>query len=77
MPDTTCSRCATTRAGFERAPFPGAIQQFLLGNDFQGPARERHEHVDHLRPKPPVRALTRNDPGGRVDAPVANLQDAG
>lgn len=25
MPDLTCARCATTRAGFERAPFPGKI----------------------------------------------------
>lgn len=25
MPDITCSRCGQTRAGFERAPFPGAI----------------------------------------------------
>jgi Fe-S cluster biosynthesis and repair protein YggX len=25
MSDITCSRCANTRAGFERAPFPGKI----------------------------------------------------
>src|SRR5688572_32397471 len=25
MADITCSRCANTRAGFERAPFPGTI----------------------------------------------------
>lgn len=25
MPDISCSRCGQTRAGFERAPFPGAI----------------------------------------------------
>jgi Fe-S cluster biosynthesis and repair protein YggX len=25
MPDVTCTRCGETRAGFERAPFPGAI----------------------------------------------------
>ena len=25
MADVTCVRCGNTRAGFERAPFPGAI----------------------------------------------------
>lgn len=25
MPDVTCVRCKETRAGFERAPFPGPI----------------------------------------------------
>ena len=25
MADVTCSRCGQTRAGFERAPFPGPI----------------------------------------------------
>lgn len=30
MPDLTCSRCATTRAGFDRPPFPGAIGQRVL-----------------------------------------------
>lgn len=25
MADVTCSRCGQTRAGFEKAPFPGAI----------------------------------------------------
>ena len=25
MSDVTCSRCGQTRAGFERAPFPGPI----------------------------------------------------
>ena len=30
MPDLTCSRCGTTRAGFERQPFPGAIGQRVL-----------------------------------------------
>jgi Fe-S cluster biosynthesis and repair protein YggX len=25
MPDVQCSRCGQTRAGFERAPFPGPI----------------------------------------------------
>jgi Fe-S cluster biosynthesis and repair protein YggX len=25
MPDITCTRCGHTRAGFERAPFPGPI----------------------------------------------------
>jgi Fe-S cluster biosynthesis and repair protein YggX len=25
MPDVTCTRCGTTRAGFEKPPFPGAI----------------------------------------------------
>ena len=25
MPDVTCVRCGKTRAGFERAPFPGQI----------------------------------------------------
>jgi Fe-S cluster biosynthesis and repair protein YggX len=25
MPDVTCTRCAQTRAGFDRPPFPGAI----------------------------------------------------
>ncbi|MCC7052593.1 MAG: oxidative damage protection protein [Gemmatimonadaceae bacterium] len=31
MPDISCSRCSTTRAGFERPPFPGAIGQRVLG----------------------------------------------
>ncbi len=30
MPDLTCSRCGTLRAGFERPPFPGAIGQRVL-----------------------------------------------
>ncbi len=25
MPDVACTRCGTTRAGFERPPFPGAL----------------------------------------------------
>ena len=25
MPDISCSRCGQTRAGFERAPFPGPV----------------------------------------------------
>ena len=25
MPDITCTRCGQTRAGFDRAPFPGPI----------------------------------------------------
>ena len=25
MPDVTCVRCGQTRAGFERAPFPGSV----------------------------------------------------
>lgn len=31
MPDITCSRCGQTRAGFERAPFPGPIGARVLG----------------------------------------------
>ena len=27
VPDLTCSRCGTTRAGFDRPPFPGAVGQ--------------------------------------------------
>ena len=27
MPELTCSRCSTTRAGFDRPPFPGAVGQ--------------------------------------------------
>jgi Fe-S cluster biosynthesis and repair protein YggX len=30
MSDITCTRCAVTRAGFERAPFPGAIGTRVL-----------------------------------------------
>ena len=30
MPDLTCSRCGTTRDGFDRPPFPGAIGQRVL-----------------------------------------------
>lgn len=31
VPDLTCSRCGTTRAGFDRPPFPGVIGQRVLG----------------------------------------------
>ena len=27
VPDLTCSRCGTTRAGFDRPPFPGTVGQ--------------------------------------------------
>lgn len=30
MPDVTCSRCGQTRAGFDRAPFPGPIGARVL-----------------------------------------------
>ncbi|HUF26629.1 MAG TPA: oxidative damage protection protein [Gemmatimonadaceae bacterium] len=30
MPEITCTRCGQTRAGFERAPFPGAIGARVL-----------------------------------------------
>jgi Fe-S cluster biosynthesis and repair protein YggX len=30
MADVTCSRCGQTRAGFERAPFPGPIGARIL-----------------------------------------------
>jgi Fe-S cluster biosynthesis and repair protein YggX len=30
MADVTCVRCGQTRAGFERAPFPGAIGQRIV-----------------------------------------------
>jgi Fe-S cluster biosynthesis and repair protein YggX len=29
--DITCSRCGNSRASFDRAPFPGAIGQRVLG----------------------------------------------
>lgn len=31
MPDVKCSRCGQTRAGFERAPFPGTIGARIVG----------------------------------------------
>ena len=30
MSEITCSRCGNTRAGFDRAPFPGAIGQRIV-----------------------------------------------
>ena len=30
MADVTCVRCGQTRAGFERAPFPGTIGQRIV-----------------------------------------------
>ncbi len=30
MADVTCRRCGNTRAGFEKAPFPGAIGARIL-----------------------------------------------
>ncbi len=30
VPDLTCSRCGTSRAGFERPPFPGAVGQRVV-----------------------------------------------
>lgn len=30
MPDVACQRCGTTRAGFEKPPFPGAIGARIL-----------------------------------------------
>jgi Fe-S cluster biosynthesis and repair protein YggX len=30
VPDVTCVRCGQARAGFERAPFPGAIGQRIV-----------------------------------------------
>ena len=30
MADVTCVRCGQTRAGFERAPFPGAVGQRIV-----------------------------------------------
>lgn len=30
MPDVTCRRCGNTRAGFDKAPFPGAIGARIL-----------------------------------------------
>ena len=31
MADVTCTRCGTTREGFERPPFPGAIGARVVG----------------------------------------------